>query len=89
MAYAAIIRPDGLNAEIGLKWRIQKNLIFTAEWSDIFEKSSGHPYIVDFNGQYNKIIDRDFNIFRASLVWRIGGFNAKEVEITDTERMQR
>jgi hypothetical protein len=79
----------GLNAEIGLKWRIQKNLIFTAEWSDIFEKSSGHPYIVDFNGQYNKIIDRDFNIFRASLVWRIGGFNAKEVEITDTERMQR
>lgn len=79
----------GFDIEVGMKWKILENLIFTANWSNIFEKSGGYPYITNFNGQYNKTTEREFNCFNASLVWRIGGFKAKEVEITDTQRMMR
>ena len=79
----------GYNLEIGMKWGILDNLIFTAKWSDIFERWGPYPAIVDYNGQYNKINNQLFNTFKASLVWRIGGFNAKDVEMTDTERMKR
>ncbi len=77
------------NLEIGMKWGILKNLIFTAKWSDIFEHWAPYPATVKFNGQYNKLDQSLFNKFNASLVWRIGGFKAKDVEITNTDRMQR
>ena len=80
---------DGYNLEIGMKWYILENLVFTAKWSDIFERWNGFPATTNFNGQYLKWDQKSFNSFNASLVWRIGGFNAKEVELTDTERMQR
>lgn len=79
----------GYDVEIGMKWVILNNLIFTAKWSDIFEKSGGYPLVVNYNGQYDKLDRKRFNRFNTSLVWRIGGFKAKEVELTDTERMQR
>lgn len=80
---------DGYNLEIGMKWAILKNLIFTANWSDIFEQWNGYPSTVNFNGQYTKLDKKQFNRFNASLVWRIGGFKAKNVEMTDIQRMQR
>lgn len=79
---------DGYNLEIGMKWAILKNLIFTAKWSDIFEKWNGFPATVNFNGQYTKLYKKQFNHFNTSLVWRIGGFKTKEVVMTDTQRMQ-
>ena len=79
----------GYNLETGMKWCISENLTFTANWSDIFERWGPYPATVDFNGQYNKLDRKLFNCFNASLIWRIGGFNAKEVEMTDTERMER
>lgn len=80
---------DGYNLEIGMKWAILENLIFTAKWSDIFERWNGFPVTTNFNGQYLKWDQKSFNSFNASLVWRIGGFKEKDVEITDTQRMQR
>lgn len=80
---------DGYNLEIGMRWAILDNLIFTANWTDIFERWGPYPATVNFNGQYNKVGQKLYNKFNASLVWRIGGFKAKDVEITDTERMQR
>ncbi len=80
---------DGYNLEIGMKWAILENLIFTAKWSDIFERWNAFPVTTNFNSQYLKWDQKSFNSFNASLVWRIGGFNAKDVEITDTQRMQR
>ncbi len=80
---------DGYNLEIGMKWAILKNLIFTTNWSDIFEQWNGYPSTVNFNGQYTKLDKKQFNRFKASIVWRIGGFKAKEVEMTDIQRMQR
>ena len=79
----------GYNLEVGMKWGITDNLTFTANWTDIFERWGPYPATVDFNGQYNKLDKKLYNCFNASLVWRIGGFNAKEVEMTNTERMQR
>lgn len=80
---------DAYNLEIGVKWSILQNLIFTAKWSDIFERWNGFPVTTNFNGQYLRWDQKSFNSFNASLVWRIGGFKAKEVEMTDTQRMQR
>lgn len=80
---------DGYNLEIGMKWAILKNLIFTAKWSDIFERWNGFPATTNFNNQHLKWDQKSFNKFNASLVWRIGGFKAKEVEMTDIQRMQR
>ena len=79
----------GYNLELGMKWSITNNLTFTANWTDIFERWGPYPATVDFNGQYNKLDRKLYNCFNASLVWRIGGFNAKEVEVTNTERMER
>ena len=79
----------GYNLEVGMKWGITDNLTFTANWTDIFERWGPYPATVDFNGQYNKLDRKLYNSFNASLVWRFGGFNAKEVEMTDTERMER
>lgn len=79
----------GYNLEVGMKWGITDNLTFTANWTDIFERWGPYPATVDFNGQYNKLDRKLYNCFNASLVWRIGGFNAKVVEMTDTERMER
>ena len=79
----------GYNLEAGMKWNITNNLTFTANWTDIFERWGPYPATVDFNGQYNKLDRKLYNCFNASLVWRIGGFNAKDVEMTNTERMER
>ena len=80
---------DGYNLEVGLKWAILENLVFTAKWSDIFEQWNGYPATINFNNQYNRLDNKQFNSFNASLVWRIGGFKAKDVEAPDTERMTR
>jgi len=80
---------DGYNLEVGLKWGILENLTFTAKWSDIFEQWNGYPAKINFNNQYNRLYNKQFNCFNAALVWRIGGFKAKDVEVTDTERMTR
>ena len=77
------------NLEVGMRWAILENLIFTAKWSDIFEHSRPYPATVNFNGQYTKLDRKLYNTFNTSLVWRIGGFKAKEVEMTDTQRMMR
>ena len=79
----------GYNLEVGMKWAILENIIFTAKWSDIFERWNGFPATTNFNGQYLKWDNKQFNNFNVSLVWRIGGFKAKDVEMTDTGRMQR
>lgn len=79
----------GYTLELGMKWSITNNLTFTANWTDIFERWGPYPATVDFNGQYNKLDRKLYNCFNASLVWRIGGFNAKDVEMTNTERMER
>jgi len=77
------------NVEIGMRWAILENLIFTAKWSDIFEHWGPYPATTNFNGQYYKLDRELYNTFNASLVWRIGGFKAKDVEMTDTQRMMR
>lgn len=74
---------------IGMRWNILDNLILTAKWSNLFEHDEPYPATIKFNNQYNKIDRELYNIFNASLVWRIGGFKAKDVEMTDTDRMLR
>ena len=83
------LKSKNKNSKILKKCYNLKNLIFTANWSDIFEQWNGYPSTVNFNGQYTKLDKKQFNRFKASLVWRIGGFKAKEVEMTDIQRIQR
>ena len=74
---------------IGMKWNILKNLYFSAKWSNTLEHDEPYPAKVKFYDQYNEFNHKQYNCFNASLVWRIGGFKAKDIEITDTKRMQR
>ena len=74
---------------IGMRWNILDNLILTAKWSNLLEHDEPYPASIKFNNQYNEIDRELYNKFNASLVWRIGGFKAKDVEMTDTDRMMR